>query len=136
MANFNYNRFEFAGRIAADLEIKMTMECVSFLNFPIAITRRYAIHGKRESDFIRLTAWGDTAEFIAKYFTKGSSIFVTGEVRSNTYTTPDGEKRYSTDFIVDEVEFIDSKRQSLSASAQENAKTDDSEVSEDNDFPF
>ena len=108
MANFNFNRFEFGGRVASDLELKADVYGTSVISFPLAVTRRNAKDEER-SDFFRVTAFGKTAEHIAKYFAKGSSIFVCGYARVNSYTSKDGEKRYSTDFIAEDVRFVDSK---------------------------
>lgn len=136
MANFNFNRFEFGGRVASDLELKADVYGTSVISFPLAVTRRNA-KGEERSDFFRVTAFGKTAEHIAKYFAKGSSIFVCGYARVNSYTSKDGEKRYSTDFIAEDVRFVDSKSENPAFTAPApDADPNSSAAFDDADLPF
>ena len=82
-----------------------------------------------------MTAFGKTAEHIAKYFAKGSSIFVCGYARVNSYTSKDGEKRYSTDFIAEDVRFVDSKSENPAFTAPD-ADPNSSAAFNDADLPF
>jgi single-strand DNA-binding protein len=106
MANFNINKVILGGRLTADIELKATPNGVAVAQFSIAINRR----GKdAQTDFINCVAWRQTAEFISKYFAKGSSICVVGELQKRTYTDKNGAKRDITEAIITEALFVDSK---------------------------
>ncbi len=105
MANFNFNKAILGGRMTADPELKQTNSGVAVTTFSIAVNRRKG--GK--ADFINCTAWRQTAEFITKYFRKGSSICVTGAIQNRTWTDQNGQKRYATEIVVDEAAFVDGK---------------------------
>lgn len=109
MANFNMNKVILGGRLTADPELKTTPNGVSCTNFTIAVNRRF---GKDNvTDFIDCTAWRNTADFICKYFKKASSICVEGSIQVRKWTDKDGNKRYSTEVIVDEAYFVDGKNE-------------------------
>ena len=124
MANFNMNKVILGGRMTAAPEMKTTQSGVAMVRFNIAVNRAYA--GKDgngpQVDFITCVAWRKTAEFISKYFTKGSSVCVVGSIQNGSYEK-NGEKRYSTKVIVDEVNFVDGKNDSPNASAPTQANT-------------
>lgn len=109
MANFNFNKVILGGRLTADPELKQTTSGVAVLSFTIAVNRRYQKEGEAQTDFINCQAWRQTAEFITKFFRKGSSISVVGSVQTRTWTDNDGNKKYATDIVVDEAYFVDSK---------------------------
>ena len=112
MANFNFNKVILGGRLTADPELKMTGSGIPVTSFTIAINRHYqskSQEGGQQADFIDVTAWRGNAEFITRYFKRGSSICVTGSLQKRTWTDQQGNKRYSTEVIVDEVFFVDSK---------------------------
>ena len=97
--------------MTADPELKQTASGISVLSFTIAINRRVSSkngeQGENQADFINVVAWRHTAEFISKYFRKGSSICVTGSIQNRTWTDQQGNKRYATEIIVDEAFFVD-----------------------------
>jgi single-strand DNA-binding protein len=107
MANFNLNKVILGGRITADIELKGTPAGVSVCQFTIAINRRGSKDGA--TDFIDCVAWRQTAEFIAKYFSKGSSISIVGELQKRSYKAKDGTTRYITEVNATEAYFVDSK---------------------------
>ncbi len=111
--SLNLNKVILAGRITADPELKQTQSGISVVSFSIAVNRRFASRdaqqGQPEADFFRVTAWRSTAEFIAKYFRKGSAICITGSIQNRTWTDQQGQKRYSTDIIADEANFVESR---------------------------
>ena len=117
--SLNLNKVILAGRITADPELKQTQSGISVVSFTIAVNRRFASRdggqGQPEADFFRVTAWRTTAEFIAKYFHKGSAICITGSIQNRTWTDQQGQKRYSTDIIAEEANFVESRN------AQDNA---------------
>ena len=108
-ANFNFNKVILGGRLTADPELKATQSGVSVLSFTVAVNRKYQKEGEAQTDFINCVAWRQTAEFITKFFRKGSSISVVGSVQTRSWTDNDGNKRYATDIVVDEAYFVDSK---------------------------
>lgn len=106
MANLNINKVILGGRLTADAELKQTPQGVSVTTFSIAVNRR----GKdAQTDFINCQAWRQTAETICKYFKKGSSICISGQIQVRSWTDQQGNKRYATEVIADEVYFVDSK---------------------------
>ena len=115
MANFNLNKFILGGRLPATPELKLTQSGTAVLSFTLAVSRRTAPKnpdgspGKPVSDFINCVAWRERAEFISKYFVKGSAIAIVGSIQSRTYQDKDGSKRYATEVIVDETYFVDAK---------------------------
>lgn len=112
MANFNFNKVILGGRLTANPEVKQTQTGVPVCSFSLAINRKYAKDGQQqETDFINCTAWRNTAEFIGKYFKKGSSMCVVGSIQVRSWTDTSGQKRYATDIIVDEAMFVDSKNE-------------------------
>lgn len=109
MANLNLNKVVLAGRITKDLEVKQTPSGASVCSFSLAINRKYSKEGEQATDFITCQAWRGTAEFIGKYFHKGSAICVTGSIQTRSWKDKDGNNRYATEVIVDEAMFVDGK---------------------------
>lgn len=109
MANFNFNKVILGGRISSEVETKQTPNGVPVCTFSIAVNRKPSKDGQTQADFFNCTAWRQTAELIGKYFKKGSSICVVGSLQNRTWTDNNGQKRYATDIIIDEVQFVDSK---------------------------
>ncbi|MBR2587447.1 single-stranded DNA-binding protein [Candidatus Saccharibacteria bacterium] len=108
----NYNKTIIGGRIAKDLELKTTTSGNAVLTFPVAVATKHK--DKNEStDFFDCVAWGQTAEFIAKYFKKGSTILVEGALHTRTYTDRDGKNRKVTEINVEKVEFVDPPKAEL-----------------------
>ena len=107
MASFNFNKVILGGRLTADPELKTTQNGLSVTTVNIAINRKFAKND--ETDFISVTAWRQAAELICKYFKKGSSICIVGSLQVRNYTDNDGKKRYVTEVVADEVNFVDSK---------------------------
>ena len=109
------NKVILIGNLTADPELKQTPTGISVVTFTIAINRRYqsktAGEGQQTADFISIVAWRQTAEFVSKYFTKGSRIAVVGQIQTRSWDDSEGKKHYVTEVIADEVEFCESKRQ-------------------------
>lgn len=104
------NKVILVGNLARDPELTTTPSGVSVCRFTVAVSRTYAnADGERETDFINCVAWRNTAEFVAKYFKKGSSAGVVGSIQTRTYEGNDGNKRYVTEVSVDNVEFVGRK---------------------------
>ena len=109
MANLNLNKVILGGRLTADVELKQTPNGVSVCSFSLAVNRKYQAEGQQQTDFINCVAWRNTAEFISKYFRKGSSLCVVGQIQTRSWTDNNGQKRFATEVIVDEAMFVDSK---------------------------
>ena len=111
MANFNLNKVILGGRLTADPELKTTPRGVSVTTFTVAVSWRCS--GKEgeqpQTDFINVTAWRKTAEFITRFFRKGSSICVVGSIQTRSWTDQQGQKRFATEIVADEACFVDSK---------------------------
>lgn len=111
VANFNLNKVILGGRLTADPELKTTPSGVSVTSITVAVNRRFG--GKEnkqpQADFINVTAWRSTAEFITKYFRKASSICIVGSIQTRSWTDQNGQKRFATEIVADEAYFVDSK---------------------------
>ena len=92
MANFNINKVILGGRISIAPELKQTQTGVSVTSFSIAVNRKVA-NGETKADFINCVAWRNTAEFVYKYFQKGSSICIVGNLQTRNYEDNNGNKR-------------------------------------------
>lgn len=109
------NKAILMGRLTADPALKSTNNGISVCTFSIAVDRRFKnASGERETDFISCVAWRQTAEFVAKYFNKGSMIAVVGSLQTRNYEGSDGNKVYITEIVVDETFFTGEKKESAS----------------------
>ena len=106
MANFNLNKVMVAGRLTADPELRTTPSGVATTSFSIAVNGR----GKdSQVVYIDAVAWRQQAEFITKYFKKGSSIYIEGALNPRNWTDDKGTKHYKTEVVVDSVSFVDGR---------------------------
>ena len=130
MANFNFNKVIIGGRLTADPELKTTPSGVSVTSFTVAVNRNYRSKSGEEpqADFINVTAWRQTAEFISRYFRKASSICIVGSIQTRNWTDNQGQKRYSTEVVADEACFVDAKSESPIAVQQAAEKQQNSYV--------
>ena len=127
--------------MARDPELKSTQSGTSVVSFTVACDRRFVKEGEeRQADFINCVAWNKTAEFISRYFTKGIRIALEGRIQTRSYDDQQGNKRYITEVIAEEVEFAQSKNegngQAVPKSAAPNADVDGFMPAEDEDLPF
>ena len=129
------------GRLTADIEVKQTQSGVSFAKFCMAVDKDYKSGEERQANFINVTAWRQSAEFLAKYFKKGDGITISGSIDTNQYTDNDGNKRTSFEVVMNKAEFPIPKK-SHSGEAVSEAKSDApleatfSEVSSEDELPF
>lgn len=111
------NRTILMGRLVADPELKTTASGISVTSFRIAVERSYVKSGEeRKADFIDIVCWRQTAEFVCRYFSKGSLIAVEGQLQSRTYQAKDGTNRYVLEVVADNVSFTGERRDSSSYS--------------------
>lgn len=130
MANFNINKVILGGRLTGDVELKQTPQGISVSQFSIAVNRRTSKEQEQKADFINCIAWRNTAEFISKYFKKGSSICISGSIQTRTWVDKNGQNRYATEVIADEAYFVDGKNDNAQPTPQFE------EVNPDDDLPF
>lgn len=105
------NKVILVGNLTRDPEYQTTPSGVALARFSIAVQRRYSnADGNREADFINLVAWRGQADFVNKYFKKGSRIGVCGSLQTRSYEANDGTKRTVTEVVVDDVEFVGPKQ--------------------------
>ena len=109
------NRVCLVGRITAKPELRYTGGNIPYTRFSLAVNRTFNnAQGEREADFINIVVWRRQAENVANYLDKGSQISVEGRIQTGSYTAQDGSKRYTTDVVADNVQFLDSRRSSES----------------------
>ena len=102
------NSVKLSGRLTRDPELKQTPSGVPAASYALAVDRKF---NRDEADFIPITAWRKTAEFVAKYFHKGQRVIISeGRIRVTPYTDRDGNKRTRFEVVADEVEFGESRR--------------------------
>jgi len=104
-----FNRIILMGRLTKDPELKTTQSGVTMCRFSIVVDRAYSKGQEKQTDFIDITAWRQTAEFVAKYFSKGRMILVEGKLQNNNYTDQNGVKHYQNVVIADSVAFCGDK---------------------------
>ncbi len=137
-----FNRTILVGNLVADPELKTTQGGVSVTRFRIAVARRFARpDAEVKADFFDIVAWRTTAEFVCRHFTKGQPILVSGTLQNRTWTDSDGNKRYATEVIADEVSFVERKGDNASGEAAPSAPAygDTSgmeDLSNDDELPF
>ena len=103
------NKAILIGNLARDPETRTTASGVTVCQFTIAVNRRYVNQqGVREADFIPIVAWRQTAELCSRYLSKGRKVAVEGVIQVRSYDAQDGSKRYVTEIVADDVEFLSS----------------------------
>ena len=107
------NKVILIGNITRDLELKQTSNGVNSLQFSIGVQRKFrSADGTYESDFINIVAWRQTAEFISKFFHKGSAICICGSLQTRSWTSNDNVKHYVTEVLAEEATFVEKKSES------------------------
>lgn len=113
------NKIILMGRLVRDPELNTTNSGIAVCKFTVAVNRPYQKDKEKQADFINVTAWRGTAEFVSKYFNKGSIIIVEGKLQNNDYTDKEGVKHYSMQVMADNVNFGGSKSDNSGASQAE-----------------
>lgn len=113
------NKFQFMGRLTRDPETRVLPNTnTQVTNFSLAVNRRFTDqNGERKTDFFNLTSFGKLAEFCSKYYRKGQQVLVEGRIQNRTWDDQNGQRRYATDFIVENAYFADSRREGDSSSS-------------------
>ncbi|MBO5701342.1 MAG: single-stranded DNA-binding protein [Clostridia bacterium] len=151
----SFNKVILMGRLTAAPELKQTQSGTAVTSFSLAVDRKYTKAGEqKQTDFITVIAWRQTAEFVCKYFGKGSAMLVCGELQTRSWEDGNGNRRYATEVVASEVTFCEAKRDSEGNNTYANqnatqgkyeppAYTPDSytqpsfeEIKDDGDLPF
>ena len=138
------NKVILMGRLTRDPEVRYTQgdNAMAIARYSLAVDRRFKRDGEPDADFINCVAFGKAGEFAEKYLKKGTKIAVVGRIQTGSYTNKDGQKVYTTDVVVEEQEFAESKNSGSSdnnQSAPANKNTDFMNIPdnvEDEGLPF
>lgn len=131
------NRWTGIGRLVKDPENRYTPNGVSVTTFTIAINRQYTnAQGKKEADFIPIVTWRGLADNCAKYLLKGRLVAVTGRIQTRSYETQEGDKRYITEIVADEVQFLESAKEKQKEESQGDLPEGFLPADDDEDLPF
>lgn len=114
------------GRLTADPELKTTSSGLSVTRFTVAVDRQYQKDKEKKADFINVVAWRQTAEFVSRYFSKGSMIAVQGSIQTRKYTDRNGNNRTSFEIVADNVSFCGSKKETGGSYTDINVKRQES----------
>ncbi len=105
------NRVCLVGRLTAKPELRYTGSNTAYTRFSVAVNRTFAnAQGEREADFINIVAWRRQAENICQYLDKGSQVSIDGRIQTGSFTGQDGSRRYTTEVVADNVQFLESRR--------------------------
>ena len=109
----SFNKVILIGNMTADPELKQTAGGISVCSFSIAVNRRFAKadQGQQNVDFINIVTWRQQAEFVSRYFKKGNPILICGQLQTRSWNDNQGQKRYATEVVADEVSFVASTTQ-------------------------
>lgn len=144
------NKIMLIGRLTKDPELRYTPNGAAVTSFTLAVDRRFPNqNGEREADFINCVAWNKSAEFVANYFHKGKPMALEGRLQVRTYEGNDGQRRWVTEVVAEQIEFVGSKSDNAgggrqdyqnnnnnNASAGSNLGLGEEIVFDDNDLPF
>ena len=113
------NKCELIGRPTADPDVRYNNDQMCIARFTLAVDRRFKKEGQQSADFISCVAFGKQGEFIEKYIKQGTKVAVAGRIQTGSYTNKDGMKVYTTDVVVEEIEFCESKKSKENENLQE-----------------
>lgn len=131
------NRITLMGRLTRDPELRHTQSGNSVASFTLACDRDYAAQGaEKETDFIDVVAWRNTADFVSKYFSKGRMAVVSGRLQIRNWEDKDGNKRKTAEIVAESVYFGDSKRDGQNASAAAPASAEFTQLPDTTPVPF
>ncbi len=112
------NKVILMGRLTRDPEMRQSQQGTPVVSFTLAVDRRFAREGQQQADFLSCVAWSKLAEFICKYFQKGSMIAVSGRLQSRTWDDKDGKRQYVTEVVVEDAYFTGSKNETHTTGGQ------------------
>ena len=131
------NKIILLSRLTRDPEVRYLQgqNSTAIASFSVAVNRKFKREGEPDADFFNCTAFGKQAEFVEKYLKQGTKILLSGRVQNNNYTKQNGEKVYSTQIMVEEIEFAESKGNSDSGQATPQTESF-MNIPEGEDLPF
>lgn len=112
------NKVILMGRLTRDPEMRQSQQGTPVVSFTLAVDRRFAREGQQQADFISCVAWSKLAEFICRFFQKGSMIAVSGRLQTRTWDDKDGKRQYSTEVVVEDAYFTGSRAETHTAGPQ------------------
>lgn len=112
------NKGILMGRLTADPELRATPNNTPVCSFTLAVNRSFVKQGEQQADFLDIVAWGKTAEFVSKYFSKGLLVAVEGRIQSRMWEDKQGNKRKSVEIVAEAVHFAEPKRQGGAAPSE------------------
>ena len=134
----NLNKVILAGRLTSDPELKTTPSGLSVTSFTVAVDRRFG--KEKQTDFISCVAWRQTAEFVTKYFVKGSAICIVGSIQTRKFTDKNGNNRIAVEVLADEATFVESKKNTADGAempeAEHYTQPEAYTEADDSDLPF
>ncbi len=131
------NKIFLMGRLTRDPELRRTGSGTAVASFSLAVDRDFKSQsGEKETDFIDIVAWRNTAEFVSKYFTKGRMAVVEGRLQIRDWTDKEGNKRRSSEVVADSIYFGDSKKDTGMPAQSYSNNGSFSEVEDDGELPF
>ena len=129
-----FNLVVLTGRLTADAELKTTPNGVSVCSFDIAVDSGYG--DNKQTNFIKIIAWRQTAEFICKYFTKGTMIGIEGSIQTRKYQDKNGNTRTSFEVVANNVQFVEGRKTETDPLKQVAVKVEEFTEVSDGDLPF
>ena len=143
------NKIMLIGRLTKDPELRYTQSGTAVASFTLAVDRRFSNQsGEREADFVNCVAWNKAAEFVAQYFYKGKQMALEGRLQVRSYDGNDGQRRWVTEVVAEQIEFVGSKNDTGSGSGRQDYQNNNNAsagsglglgeeiVFDDNDLPF
>lgn len=130
------NKVILMGRLTKDPDIRYTQDGTAVARYTLAVDRRYQRDGEQKADFISCTVFGRGAEFAEKHLKKGTKIVAAGRIQTGSYTNRDGQKVYTTDIVVEEQEFAESKKTQEANQEQEDGFMSIPDGVDDEGLPF
>lgn len=132
------NKVILMGRLTRDPDVRYTEgeNSLAIARYSLAVDRRFKKEGEASADFINCVAFGKSAEFAEKYLKKGIKIAVVGRIQTGSYTNKEGQKVYTTDVVVEEQEFAESKASSESHQADSNSAPENAAAGVDEELPW
>lgn len=111
------NKVHLIGNLTKDPELRYTKQNTPVASYTIAINSRYG--EQQQTEFINISSWGKTGEFVSKYFKKGQQIAITGRLKNRNYEDSNGVKHYSMEVVTEDIEFVGSKKEEVKIEPRE-----------------
>lgn len=127
------NKVQLIGRLTKDPELRYTKSNIAVANYTIAINTGYG--EKQQTDYINISTWGKSGEFVSNYFKKGQAIAIVGRLKNNNYEDKNGNKKYTTEVVTEEIQFVGDKKQEEKEESLDSMYQYDITIGED-ELPF